>query len=88
MSFRNSVKESDSEFGEPKTDEAGSEMISGSQYLCEHPEIQFEEMMNQVKSMQETKLETQIGLHPSAKCIEMNPGKLNTVVSLILCLVC
>ena len=88
LSFRNSVKESDSEFGDPRTDEAGSEMISGSLYLYEHPETQFEEMMNQVKTMQETKLETQIGLHQSANCIEVNPGKLNTVVSLILCHVC
>ena len=88
LSLRNSVKESDSEFGDPRTDEAGSEMISGSLYLYEHPETQFEEMMNQVKTMQETKLETQIGLHQSANCIEVSPGKLNTVVSLILCLVC
>lgn len=88
LSFRNSMKESDSEFGESKTDEAGADVISGSQYLCEHPETQFDEMLNQVKSLQETKSETQIVLHQSSERVEMNPGQLNTVVSLILYLVC
>lgn len=88
LSFRNSVKESDSEFGESKTDDGGADIISGSQYLCEHSEISFEEMMNQVKTLRETKLENQIGIRQNAGHIEMNPGNQNTVVSLILCFVC
>ena len=83
FSFRNSIRDSDSEAGDPRTDGMTMDDVSGSQFLCEHPECSFEEIREKLKDLQEGRSDSSQTCHSNFDSNEGSCVK-NRVISLIL----
>lgn len=87
FSFRNSIRDSDSEAGDPRADGMTMDDVSGSQFLCEHPECSFEEIREKLKDLQEGRSDSSQTCHSNFDSNEGSCVK-NRVISLILLFVC